>query len=177
MLLIFSSTFIPGPVAGTDTASLSLTESVAITVSVAPVETASLTMTETATVEMIAADTAASGGWWREFEVEQVRSRDRKRRRDEDDSAVESIQDEVDREIAALLHEQEAKDAARAELERLRALARAYDGEVVDDKFARALKRAAEAKTLAQAQAMLREAERVEEEEFLMAAMFAVIDD
>jgi hypothetical protein len=177
VLLIFSSTFVPGPVAGADTVGLSLTESAVVTISVAPAETASLSLTETAAVEMIAADTASSGGWWREFEVERVRSRDRRRKRDEDDAAVGSIQDAIDREIAALLHEQEAKDAERAELERLRSLARAYDGEVIDARFASALKRAAEAKALAQAQALLREAERVEDEEFLMAAMLVVIDD
>ena len=119
-----------------------------------------------------------TGGWWAAFERDYERHRARRKREEEENAEIEAIPDVVSREIAQLLREQEAKDAERAELERLRSIARAYDGGEIDAKFNRALEVAANARSLAAARVLAQEVARVrEEEEFLMTAALLVIDD
>ena len=142
-------------------------------------DTASLTITDSASVVATTVETPSGGwGWFNRADAERARRISDRRKRKEDDEEVESIPDAIDREIAALLREQEAKDAERAELERLRSLARSYDGGDIDARFARALDKAANARTLAAARMLDMEVARIrEEEEFLMTALLAVIDD
>jgi len=119
-----------------------------------------------------------TGGWWAAFERDYSRHRARRQRVEDEDREVEAIPDPVSREIAQLLREQEAKDAERAEVERLRVLARSYDEGAIDAKFDRAIAMAANARSLAAARVLEMEAQRVvEEEEFLMTAALLVIDD
>ena len=119
-----------------------------------------------------------SGGWWQAFERDYERHKARRKREEEENAEIEAIPDVVSREIAQLLREQEAKDAERAELERLRSIARSYDGGEIDAKFNRALEVAANARSLAAARVLAQEVARVrEEEEFLMTAALLVIDD
>jgi len=118
------------------------------------------------------------GGWWAAFERDYERHKARRKREEEENAEAEAIPDVVSREIAQLLREQEAKDAERAELERLRSIARAYDGGEIDAKFNRALEVAANARSLAAARVLAQEVARVrEEEEFLMAATTLILND
>lgn len=100
----------------------------------------------------------------RKFEEEQ--------RRLEEAKASESlIQDELDAQIAALLHEQEAKDLERADLARLQALADEYKGRTPDVpmRVQKALIEAQERRTFGALQALKRETDRMlEEEEFVL---------
>lgn len=69
-----------------------------------------------------------SGGWLtflNTYEQQRVRRRAEERKRQALEEETEQIEDSTDREIAQLLRIQEAKDAKRAELARLTALARA----------------------------------------------------
>ena len=118
------------------------------------------------------------GGWWAAFERDYERHKARRKREEEENAEVEAIPDAVAREIAQLLREQEAKDAERAELERLRSIARSYDGGEIDAKFNRALEVAANARSLAAARVLAQEVARVQEEDdFIVTAFMAVIDD
>ena len=119
-----------------------------------------------------------TGGWWAAFERDYERHRARRKREEEENAEIEAIPDVVSREIAQLLREQEAKDAERDELERLRAVARSYDGGEIDAKFNRALEVAANARSLAAARVLAQEVARVQEEDdFIVTAFMAVIDD
>lgn len=76
--------------------------------------------------------TDATGGWWPDYEGVR-RQRERKRREiEEAEAETQQLQDAADREIAALLHAQEAKDAERADLARLQRLADTYAGQKLD---------------------------------------------
>jgi hypothetical protein len=79
------------------------------------------------TVAAVAVDEQASGGWdyfVSSYEQELQRRRSERKKREELEEATEQIQDSLDRQIAYLLREQEAKDDRRNELERLASLAR-----------------------------------------------------
>ena len=132
-------------------------------------------------LSLVAAPASAdqpSGGWWQAFERDYERHKARRKHEEEENSEVEAIPDSVAREIAQLLREQEAKDAERAELDRLRSIARSYDGGEIDAKFNRALEVAANARSLAAARVLAQEVARVQEEDdFMMTAFMAVIDD
>lgn len=193
LLLLIQSTV---ALSASDTASLSATESVDAVVSVAVSDTASLALTDTSslvaavsatdtstlsvteTTEIVATTIEQGGGWWAAFERDYSRHGARRKRDEEEAEEVEAIPDPVAREIAQLLHEQAAKDVERAELERLRSIARSYDGGEIDAKFNRALEVAANARSLAAARVLAQEVARVQEEDdFMMTAFMAVIDD
>lgn len=126
---------------------------------------------------IVAGQTAQGGGWgW--FNLVDAERQRRKRRREEEieaEAEAEAIPDKTTREIALLLRAQEAKDAERAEIARIRSLAQSYDGQ--DERLSKAVARAAAAKSYADALALLRAVERAEEEDFMAAVIMAVIDD
>ncbi len=178
MLLLLTQSL--AAIAASDSCALTLTESAAVTVYVAAAETASLTLTEATAIDQTTVDVSASGGWdwFNSVDAERTRRRARLAKQVIDDGEIASITAEIDREIAQLLSRQEALDAERRELERLRTLARSYDGGAVDARFDRAIAMAANARSLAAARVLEMEAQRVvEEEEFLMTAALLVIDD
>jgi len=111
----------------------------------------------------------ASGGWAFFFRYERARDERRRRRREQEEREEEAkrIEDETTRQIALLMREQEARDAERAELERLQALADRFSGEPLGlPASARAaILRASERRTLNALQQMRRELERMLEEE------------
>lgn len=112
---------------------------------------------------------APSGGFFYDLDGYGAK---RRRARQEREQAVEdaqSIQDELDRSIALLLHEQEAKDAERTELLRLRKLAADYapiaHTQIDNERVLKALDAAREAHSLAAFEALSREIERMNDEE------------
>lgn len=123
-----------------------------------------------------AASQAVSGGFWPDYD--QVRRQRQKRRREieEAEEATRQLPDETDRQIATLLRVQEAKDAERADLERLQRLADRYAGQTLDlPKQARlAILNAQDARTVNALQQLQRVIEQLEEEE-LMAIQHALL--
>lgn len=112
-------------------------------------------------------DTQSGGGWWPDYE--HVRRAREKRRREieEAEEATRQLQDETDRQIAALLREQEARDAERADLQRLQKLADRYSGQKLGlpKPVSTALINAYEARTKNSLQQLRREVERANEDE------------
>lgn len=106
---------------------------------------------------------------------------ERLRKREEEELAEQrrQIQDETDRQIAELLHAQEAKDAERAELKRLQALADQYAGtkQPVSRRVAAALLKANEERTRNALEQMRREIERMLEEEELVVLQLLLNED
>lgn len=99
------------------------------------------------------------------------RKRDKDLQRVEDAKESEaSIPDQLDAQIAQLLHEQEAKDLERADLARLQALADEYKGRTPDvpERVNAALLAAQERRTLGSLLALRRETDRTMEEEELV---------
>ena len=124
----------------------------------------------------------ATGGWFaflNTYERQLADRRDRERKRRELEEETDRIEDATDRQIAQLLREQEAKDARRAELERLTALARSNaDIEAArqySERVAKALQAAIERGTLEAAQRLEKELRKAQEEEqfLLLAIMLA----
>lgn len=106
-----------------------------------------------------------SGGFF--YDLDGYGSR-RKAQRLEQALAVEeaqAIEDELDRSIALLLREQETKEAERAEITRLRTLAKAYTPDVDNERVLAAFKAAQVAVNLAAFEALSREIERMNDEE------------
>lgn len=112
---------------------------------------------------------SGGGGWWPDFDhVRHTRAK-RKRELEQQAREQEAIADEQAREIARLMREQEAKDAERADLERLQKLADTYATKVPDfPKPVRlAILNAQDARTKNSLQQMQRMVEQMEEEEML----------
>lgn len=129
------------------------------------------------------AETPTTGGWLflNSFEAELQKRRERERRRKELEAEVDGIQDELDRDIAQLLHEQEAIDQRKADLERLGQLARVQAdidaARQYSERVAKAYERAVEKGTYSALEALDRELSRArEEEEFLVLAMMLLAD-
>lgn len=120
-----------------------------------------------------------SGGFF--FGFDRYRSeRDRRRREQEErEREAEAIEDETTRQIAELLRAQEAKDAKRADLERLQALADRYAGEPLGlpARTRAALYNAYETRTLNALEQMQREIERMLEEEEAAISAILMLDD
>jgi hypothetical protein len=117
-----------------------------------------------------APDAAITGGgyaFFNEYDLlrRKKRQRDEERRRAEEEA--ESIQNAMDREIAQLLREQEAKDAERAELARIQSLADRFAGtkQPVTRRVSAALLKAHEERTRNALEQLFREIERMHEEE------------
>ena len=122
-----------------------------------------------------AADQPSGGYLWPRYEIELARRRAEKRARDELEEESRAIQDETDREIALILRDQEAKDARRAELERLRELVTRSATEAqmreLGERVFTAYQRAITKHTFSAAEALERELDRaLEEEQFLLLA-------
>lgn len=123
-------------------------------------------------------DDQATGGWLflNLYEAELQR---RKREEEEREEILEQIEDSVDREIAAILLPQMARDD---ELQRLKELAqREADltaAQAYSDRVSKAYLRAVSKGNYSALEALDRELQRArEEEEFLMLAIAAVLDD
>lgn len=128
-----------------------------------------------------AQDEGFAGGFVVAYEREQARRlRERKRRRELEEES-ERIEEETTREIARLLREQEAKDARRAELQRLSQLVDTYARRgpetELSERVQKAITKAATKGTNWALYALERELQRAaEEEQFLLQAMKAFIE-
>lgn len=111
-----------------------------------------------------------SGGYLEAYDDQRRRHRSELRQLEEAKESESSIQSELDAQIAALLHEQEAKDLERADLARLQALADEYKGRQRDvpERVNAALLAAQERRTLGSLLALRRETDRTMEEEELV---------
>lgn len=110
-----------------------------------------------------------SGGFFFGFDHHLARRRRREREEEEARTEAQAIQDQLDREIALLLRQQEAKDEQRRELERLQALADQYAGtkQPVPRRVSTALLKAYEERSRNALEQLQREVERMLEEEEL----------
>lgn len=129
------------------------------------------------------ADESATGGWLflNYYEAELQRRKARERRRKELEEETERIEDDLDRNIAQLLREQEAKDEKRKDLERLAIIAKQNaDLEAArqySERVAKAYERALVQGNFSALEALDRELKRAaEEEEFLMMALMLLVD-
>jgi hypothetical protein len=120
----------------------------------------------------------SSGGWLflNMYEAEQQRRKALEKRRKELEEETERIQDSVDREIATLLREQEAKDAKREEYERLAQIAKANAdldaARAYSERVAKAYARVITQGNYSAIEALDRELKRArEEEEFILLAL------
>lgn len=122
-----------------------------------------------------------SGGWAFFFRYERAREERRRRRREQEEREEEArrIEDVTTREIALLMRQQEARDAERAELARLQALADRFAGEPLGlpARARAAILRATERRTVNALQQMQREIERMFEEEEAAVIAALMMDD
>jgi hypothetical protein len=117
--------------------------------------------------EAPAVQDTASGGFFFGFDHHLAERRRRKKYEEELREEEAQIQAELDREIARLLHEQEALDAERADLARVQALADKYAGtkQPVPRSIAASLLKAQEERSRNSLLQLQREMERMLEEE------------
>jgi hypothetical protein len=131
------------------------------------------TVTITVSLGEAKAEESFAGGFIYAFEREMARRRKEARERAKAEEEAQALQDALDREIAELLHKQEAEQAKAQELERLKALVSRYDNsgtssERVEKAYARALAQ----QNMSAFLALNRELERMlEEEELLVLTM------
>lgn len=127
-----------------------------------------------------------SGGWERRRYFYTAYERELKRRIDEDNERrqrleeSEAIEEPISREIALLLRQQEAIDAERAELERLKRLVAQYGRDSMGDLSPRvvsAYTRALAQQNFSALQALDRELRRMMEEEEMAILMVLAMDD
>ena len=120
----------------------------------------------------------SSGGYAFYLAFEQHQERRRRRKRREEELRLEEIQAETDREIAKLLHEQEAIDDERADLARIQALADEYAGtrQPVPRNIAASLLKAQEERTRNALEQLQREMDRLLEEESVAIATTLLLD-
>lgn len=122
----------------------------------------------------------AVGGWfWFQYEKERERRRRRQAELEEAQEDAERIADETTREIARLLQAQEAKDAERANIDRLRRLVQQYAADARSDsaRVQAALAAAQQKATRAALERLEREIERMrEEEEVALLMALALVD-
>ncbi len=110
----------------------------------------------------------SSGGFYLEYELYQAKRRKRRKEEEEAREHAEALA-ELDRAIALELRKQEEKDAERAELERLQALADRYAGtkQPVTRRVSASLLKAQEERTRNSLEQLQREMERMLEEDEL----------
>lgn len=108
-----------------------------------------------------------TGGFLFAFEQEMARRRKKRKEIEEREQAAQDLKDQVEREIAAFLYEQEKADERRAELQRLRSLVRAHARaqSELTERAQRAYARALAQENFSAMQALEREIERMLEEE------------
>lgn len=124
---------------------------------------------------------APSGGFFIDYErYSSRRKREQTERRQAEDDA-KAIQDALDREIAALLHAQEGKDAERAELIRLDSLIQRLDAEearsLFNERVTKAYARALAQQNVSALLAFDRELQRQLEDEEFAVVMALALDD
>lgn len=114
----------------------------------------------------------ASGGWESYFRYEQEtlkRKRELQKQLEEEEAR---IQDEIDREIAQLLHQQDRQAQEKSDLARLQTLVNQYASQIESDvnaeRVTNALKAAQARMTLASFERLAREINRAQEEEEFM---------
>jgi hypothetical protein len=115
-----------------------------------------------------------SGGWgyYVRAEQESLRREYKRKRKREAEEAEREIQDAADREIARLLHEQEALDEARDERDRLRELAARYrHSEDVSERVRSAMARVVARESASALEELGREIERARDDEDIAALM------
>jgi len=124
-----------------------------------------------------------AGGWpfWLAYEQRARARLEETRKRRQLEEEAEQIEDRTDREIAELLHRQQAEDERRAYLHRLGELAKASPDITAardySDRVARAYERAVVVGNFSALEALDRELKRaMEEEEFLMTATLMLIE-
>lgn len=192
----------------TDTASLSVTENAALYIEaavaasdtadvsvddVSALETfnaleasddAGLSLSETSSVQQSATQQETetfTGGFFVSFEREMERRRRERRKRQEDEEEAQRIAEDRDRQIAAFLHEQEAKDAERDELARLGSLVTQFaDSQAqvaFNERVAKAFARALAQQNASALLALEREVGRQMEEEEFAVLMALALDD
>lgn len=126
-------------------------------------------------------DATVTGGYAFFNDYDAYRQRSSRRKRDErkTQAEVEEIQAELDRNIAQLLHAQEARDAERDELQRIQALADRFAGtrQSVSRRVAASLLKAQEERTRNALQQLSREIERMIEEEEVAVIQLLLNDD
>lgn len=118
-------------------------------------------------------DTQPSGGFWPEYDRYAHERRRRKREEEEAAAEAQAIQDELDRELSQLLREQAAKDADRADLQRLQKLADEHSGKKLGlpKKVSDALINAYEMRTRNSLEQLAREIAREQEDEEMAVTM------
>lgn len=124
-------------------------------------------------------DSGASGGFLYAYELERTHRARKKREREELEEDARTIQDRIDREIAELLHRQEAEDDRRAELSRLQRLVQDHAKSALDlsDRAKIAYVRALTQANFSAMEALDRELQRQLEEEEITALMILLNDD
>lgn len=112
---------------------------------------------------------AASGGFWAGYDRIAEERRRRKREQQQREAETEQIQNELDRQIALEERALEAKDAERADLQRIQKLADEHSGKKLglSKKLSDALINAYEMRSRNALEQLLREIERADEEEMI----------
>lgn len=119
-----------------------------------------------------------TGGWFVDFD-NYAMQRGRRKKREEIEEEVESIEDKTTKEIAKLLKEQEAKDEERADLARLQSLADRYAQRGVDvpRPMLATVMKANEERTVNALEQMRREMERMMDEEEMAVIQALLLDE
>lgn len=121
-----------------------------------------------------------SGGWWFRYEQEMFRREDERRELERLKAQAEEIEDDLEREIAKEIREDDTEQVRLAELNRLRDMAIRYRAdlqEVASPQVVRAAERAIERGNYSAMEAFERELARMrEEEQFLEMAVRMVIN-
>lgn len=129
---------------------------------------------------VVVADTP-TGGFFLGYDHAKAKRERKKRELEEMEAEQQSIADEQAREIAELLRVQEERDAERADLERIQALADSYvkspKPELVPTRVRAALYNAHEQRTKNALEQMRREIDRMLEEEELAVIAALLMDD
>lgn len=120
-----------------------------------------------------------SGGFFFDFDRHSADRRRRRRELEEAEEHEQDIKDEIDRNIARLLHEQQRKDEERKDLERIRSLVIQHKSESPDidsERVLKALNEARQKQSRANLERLQREMDRMfeEEEDFLALMMLAL---
>lgn len=122
---------------------------------------------------------APSGGFFFDFDRHSAQRRQRLRELAEAEEHEQEIKDEIDRNIAKLLHEQQRKDEERKDLERIRSLVIQHkheSPEIDSERVLKALNEARLKQSRANLERLQREMDRMfeEEEDFLALMMLAL---
>jgi len=118
-----------------------------------------------------------AGGIW--YEMERIRARPRRKKREEIEEEVADIQEPVSREISKLIRVQEAKDDEREELARLQSMADRYaqPGAEVPRPILASVMKAHEERSKNALEQLRREIERMLDEEEQAVIALLLMDD